>query len=151
MHTPFPLADRMRALALGLALTACAAAAQAQSSLEIPHGSAQVLDLVREPADETCTTCGVVVSVRSQPAAAVRGKTGIGLARNPSLAGGPGGELATVPIGPQPVPTLSEAVTVITVRYDNGAYTQVEQRGEMQLRKGERVRVTAGRVEPEPR
>jgi len=34
------------------------------------------------------------------------------------------------------------------VRYDNGAYAAIEQEVEPQVRKGDRVRVNEGRVEP---
>ena len=135
-------------LALGLAAAASSPAVNAQTNLKIPHNSDEIREFVAEPAGQPCTTCGIVVSVRTETAPAGGGKTSLNLASNPTLTGGPGGQLATVPIGPKREGAAGpEMITVITVRYDSGSYARVEQHDETPLKKGDRVRVTDGRVE----
>jgi hypothetical protein len=138
-------------LAFGLAAAACASGATAQTNLKLPQSGAEVRQFIDAPEDKPCTTCGVVVSVAAESAPAGGGKTRLNLAQNPTLTGGPGGQLATVPLGRKGAEATAETITVITVRYDNGAYTRVEQRGAAAVQKGDRVRITDGRVEPHPR
>ena len=142
-------AARFAQLVLALALVTPGAGAQ--THLNVPHSAEEVRQFVDPPSNAPCTTCGIVVSVSTEAAPASRARARVDLARNPTLTGGPGGQLATVPLGPKGAGASQEIVTKITVRYDSGAYGRFEQHGEAQVKKGDRVRVTDDRVEPYPR
>jgi hypothetical protein len=137
-------------LALALMISACALGATAQSSLKIPQNAAELKELMQEPDGKPCTTCGVIVSMRTQSKPPSKEKGAPNMGMNPALDPGPGGELATVPIGKTGAanPPKPDIIYVVTVRYDSGAYGFIEQSVEPKLKKGERVRVTDGRVEP---
>jgi hypothetical protein len=134
-----------------IALSLVTPGAGAQTQLNVPHSAEEVRQFVDPPSNAPCTTCGIVVSVSTQAAPAARARARVDLARNPTLTGGPGGPLATVPIAGKSAGSTPETITSITVRYDNGAYGRFEQNGEAQVKKGDRVRVTDDRVEPYPR
>ena len=92
-----------------------------------------------------CTTCGVVTNVRSEQSEVSRKPL-------PATLGGP-----TI----QGAPIIGTGTTVqdgrkspkqtswkVTVRYDNGQYATFDQSDEPSVRKGDKVRVAEGRVQP---
>jgi len=153
--TPFPklrLAVHCAAALLALAGTV---GASADPSLKLPESYKDVVKVMQPPDDGPCTTCGTVVSVRSGSPGGGSGPARPNLAKNPTVLGGPGGPLVAVPIlgaGGESKdyrkPQAPASVYIVTVRYDNGAYAAIEQEVEPQVRKGDRVRVNEGRVEP---
>jgi len=137
-------------IALVLAICSGSVAATAQSNLKIPQSPEEYKELMREKDGKPCTTCGVVVSLRTR-SIAVNSKNSPSVAPlNPGTDAGPGVDIATVPIGKGSVkPIKPEIIHVISVKYDNGSYGFVEQENEPTLKMGQRVRVTDGRVAPE--
>lgn len=138
-------------LRLALVLFMCGGSlnAVAQSNLKIPQGTAEYKELMKDRDGKPCTTCGAVVSLRTRSASS-GGSGASTLGASPALDTGPGGDLATVPIGKAvPKPGKTGIIHVISVKYDNGSYGLVEQSEEPRLKMGQRVRVTDGRVEPE--
>ena len=140
-------------LALALVIFTSSPDAFAQSNLKIPRGSAEYKELLKEDDGKPCTTCGVVVSLRTktQPSSSEKGTPNEPM--NPGLDAGPSGDLSTAPIGIKGAakPPKPGVIYVISVKYDNGAYGHIEQSKEPKLKKGERVRVTDGQVVPDPR
>jgi len=140
------------AFRLALVLFMCSGSliAAAQSPLKIPQSPEEYRALTKDRDGKPCTTCGVVASLRTRSASSSGSAGGSNLGANPAMDGGPGGDLATVPIGKGAgKPPKPAVIHVISVKYDNGSYGLVEQSDEPRLKMGQRVRVTDGRVEPE--
>lgn len=156
--TPIPhLRSALRCAAALMAL-AGSVGAMADTPLKLPESYKDVQNVLQKPDDGPCTTCGIVVSVRSGTPASTSGPARPNLAKNPTVLGGPGGPLVAVPIAGAGGESREyrklqtpAAVYIVTVRYDNGYYNAIEQQDEPQVRKGDRVRVTDGRVEPDLR
>jgi hypothetical protein len=137
-------------LALALTISTCSPGATAQSNLKIPQNAAELQELLKEPEGKPCTTCGIVASVRTKSKPSSKEKNAPSPATNPGFDTGPGGDMATMPIGKQGAakPPKPDITYLVTVRYENGSYGFIEQSDEPTLKKGDRVRVTDGRVEP---
>lgn len=155
-----PLPNLHSALRFAAALLALAGTvdASADTPLKLPESYKDVEKVMQRPDEGPCTTCGVVVSVRSGTPGAATGPARPNVAKNPTVLGGPGGPLVAVPIlgaggasKEYRKPQAPTSVYIVTVRYDNGAYAAIEQEAEPQVRKGDRVRVNQGRVEPDMR
>jgi hypothetical protein len=144
-----------RRLRLAAALaTAISLPAGAETGLKIPQNAGEMEQVLKEPAGPECARCGVVVSTMTEPSGIPRAPQRPNLAKNPSLTGGPGGQLGTVPLvglGGQAkqyrAPDEPIPIYVIIVRYDDGRLDRIEQETDPQVRKGDRVRVTDQGVE----
>lgn len=131
-----------------LALLAALGAAQAkaQSNLILPSSPDDYRKLAKPAqAPGPCTTCGVVSNVRSQQ---------VDIGKNVPQATPGGAVLQGTPIigtgtAVQDARKSSiETTWKVTVRYDNGQYAAFDQDDEPTVRKGDKVRVIDGRVEP---
>lgn len=141
-------------LAAALLFAAASLPAPAQTGLKIPQDAGQMQKLLKEPAGADCARCGVVVSTMTEASAGPRTPQRPNLARNPSLMGGPGGQLGTVPIvgaggaaKEYRAPDGPITVWVVVVQLDDGRLDRIEQETDPQVRKGDRVRVTDRGVE----
>ena len=153
--TSFPKLRFALHFAAALLAMAGAVGASADTSLKLPESYKDMEKGMQTPDDGPCTNCGIVVSVRSGTPGSGTGPARPNVAKNPTVLGGPGGPLVAVPIlgaGGEAKeyrrPQAPTSVYIVTVRYDNGAYGAIEQEVEPQVRKGDRVRVNEGRVEP---
>ena len=123
----------------------------AQSPLQLPSAPDDFRELLDDQRSGPCGQCGVVTAIRTQSR---EGQA----PRNPGPTrrdtGGLGGNLTTTPIfgtgstvqdaRQAGAPVISY---VITVRYDDGSFAFFDQDDEPVVRKGDRVRVVADRVE----
>jgi hypothetical protein len=141
-------------LAAALLFAAASLPAPAQTGLKIPQDAGAMQKLIEEPTDADCTRCGVVVSAMTGLSAAPRNPQRPNLARNPTLMGGPGGQLGTVPIvgaggaaKQYREPDGPISVWVVVVQLDDGRLERIEQETDPRVRKGDRVRVTDRGVE----
>ncbi len=129
-----------------LLIVLLAPAVQAQSNLILPKNPDDIRALTKPAAESgPCTTCGVVTNVRSE-------QVDIGK-KAPQAT--PGGAVL------QGAPVIGTGTAVqdarksskqtrwkVTVRYDNGQYAAFDQDDEPAVRKGDKIRVPEGRVEP---
>jgi hypothetical protein len=117
----------------------------AQSNLLLPSSTDDYRKLVKPKQTGPCTTCGVVTNVHMQQ---------IDLEK-PVLETTPGGPVL------HGTPIIGTGTAVqdarkssrqenwkVTVRYDNGQYATFDQDDEPSIRKGDKVQVVEGRVEP---
>lgn len=129
-------------LALALALPA---STLAQSELILPQNLDDISQLSKQAEAGPCDKCGVVTNISSK-------QRELRQRQNTPPPGSP--VMATTPIiGSGDVvkearePVASSTSYVVIVRYDNGAYAFFEQDDKPTVRRGDRVRVSEGRVE----
>ena len=135
-----------------LALSTVPLLSAQESSLVIPRSPEEMRKFM-EGGDAHCPGCGVVANIRQAKAKGQSGSTLDEAAVDFSGDSGPGDDV-------QPVTLLStnsrsnsavKAPTrnwLVTVRYDDGSYAAFEQETQPSVRKGDRVQVVAGQVQP---
>ena len=137
-----------QALPVALALLAalCTAPSLAQPNVILPSSPEDFSKLAKPTLPPgPCTTCGVITNVRSD-------QIEVSKKAPPATPGGP---------VLQGVPIIGTGTAVqdgrkspkqtnwkVTVRYDNGQYATFDQSDEPSVRKGDKVRVAEGRVQP---
>ncbi len=118
----------------------------AQTSLKLPHSDDDYRALIGGASHGSCEHCGVVQGIRTQTHTGPRVSSPAPVIA-PSLVSTPllgtGSAVEDARHRNDPV-----VVYVITVRYDDGSFAFVEQHDEPLVRKGDRVQVVEGRVEP---
>jgi hypothetical protein len=129
---------------LWLAL-ALPASALAQSELILPQNLDDIRQLSKQAEAGPCDKCGVVTHISSK-------QRELRQRQNTPAPGSP--VMATTPIiGSNDVvkegrtPVTRSTSYVVTVRYDDGAFAFFEQDDKPTVRRGDRVRVSEGRVE----
>ena len=137
-----------KALPTVLALLAalCTPPLLAQSNVILPSSPEDYSKLAKPALPPgPCTTCGVVTNVRSHQIE-VSKKSPPATPGGPVLQGAPViGTGTTVQDGRK---TPMRTSWKVTVRYDNGQYATFDQSDEPSVRKGDKVRVAEGRVQP---
>jgi hypothetical protein len=138
----------IKALPAALALLAalCTPPSLAQSNVILPSSPEDYSKLAKPALPPgPCTTCGVVTNVRSDQIE-VSKKAPPPTPGGPVLQGAPIiGTGTTVQDGRK---SLKQTSWKVTVRYDNGQYATFDQSDEPSVRKGDKVRVAEGRVQP---
>ena len=132
--------------ALALLAALCTAPSLAQPNVILPSSPEDFSKLAKPTLPPgPCTTCGVITNVRSD-------QIEVSKKAPPATPGGP---------VLQGVPIIGTGTAVqdgrkspkqtnwkVTVRYDNGQYATFDQSDEPSVRKGDKVRVAEGRVQP---
>ena len=129
----------------------------AEQKLDIPQSPAEMKQFM-DAGNSRCSGCAVVTSVRSIKPEGSSGQNAAQEANRPMRGDSPVEETRPVTIagtGPQTNKELRQSqfkppapAWRIAVRYDDGTYATFDQAEKPALRKGDRVRVVNGRVEP---